>query len=120
MANQKARGLRRLYNAFHYSMSGLCKCFRHEEAFRQELFASLVVVPLGIWLGESGLERALLVGSWLIVLIVELLNSAVEATVDRVGSEHHKLSGRAKDIASAAVFMSIVSTLAVWGLVLLP
>lgn len=120
MANQEATGLRRILNAWRYSMAGFRKCFKHEEAFRQEVFASFVMVPLGIWLGDGGLERALLVGSWLIVLIVELLNSAVEATVDRVGTEHHKLSGRAKDIASAAVFMSIVFTVAVWALVLLP
>jgi diacylglycerol kinase (ATP) len=120
MAYQAAKGLRRIYNAFHYSMEGFRKCFKYEEAFRQEVFASFVMVPLGVWLGDGGLERALLVGSWLIVLIVELLNSAVEATVDRVGTEHHKLSGRAKDIASAAVFMSIVFTAAVWALVLIP
>ncbi len=120
MAYQEARGLRRIFNAFDCSMEGFRKCFKYEEAFRQEVFASFAVVPLGFWLGDGGVERALLVGSWLIVLIVELLNSSVEAVVDRVGTEHHKLSGRAKDIASAAVFMSIVFTAAVWALVLLP
>jgi len=120
MAYQNARGLRRVVNAFGYSMSGLSKCFRHEEAFRQEVIASVVFLPLGIWLGDNGVERALLVGSVLFVLVVELLNSAVEANVDRVGLERHKLSARAKDIASAAVFMSIVFAVVVWALLLLP
>ena len=120
MAYQSARGLKRLVNAFSYSMAGLRSCFRHEEAFRQEVFASVIAIPLGLWLGDDGVERALLVGSWLIVPIVELLNSAVEANVDRVGLEHHELSRRAKDIASAAVFLSLVFAAVVWSLVLLP
>jgi diacylglycerol kinase (ATP) len=120
MAYQNARGLTRILNAFRYSMQGFRKCFRHEEAFRQEVLASIVIVPLGLWLGDNGVERALLLGSWLVVPIVELLNSAIEANVDRVGLEHHQLSARAKDIASAAVFSSIVMALSVWGLVLLP
>lgn len=120
MAYQDARGLRRILNAFRYSMEGFRKCFKHEEAFRQEVFAAIVILPLGLWLGETGIERALLVGSWLLVLIVELLNSAVEATVDRVGREPHKLSGRAKDIASAAVFTSIGFAVVTWALVLWP
>ncbi len=78
--------------------------FRHEAAFRQELLLAILLVPLGLWLGDGGVERALLVGSWILVMIVELLNSAIEATVDRFGPEHHELSGRAKDIGSAAVF----------------
>jgi diacylglycerol kinase (ATP) len=120
MAYQNARGLTRILNAFRYSMQGFRKCFKHEEAFRQEVLATLVVIPLGAWLGDNGLERAVLVGSWLIVPIVELLNSAIEANVDRVGLEKHKLSARAKDIASAAVFSSIVLALTVWGLLLAP
>ena len=120
MAHQDNRGLQRLVHAFGYSMAGFRACFRHEEAFRQEVFASLVIVPLGLWLGATGVERALLVGSWLVVLIVELLNSAVEANVDRIGLERHELSARAKDIASAAVFLSLVFSAAVWALVLLP
>ena len=78
------------------------------------------IVPLGFWLGASGVERALLVGSWVLVMIVELLNSAIEATVDRVGTEHHQLAGRAKDIGSASVFLAISLALLVWALVLLP
>jgi len=120
MANQNARGLKRILNAYRYSMAGFRACFRHEEAFRQEVFASLVLVPLGLWLGATGVERALLVGSWLLVPVVELLNSAVEANVDRVGLERHELSARAKDIASAAVFLSLVFATTVWLLVLLP
>lgn len=120
MAYQNARGLKRLVNAFRYSKAGFRACFRLEEAFRQEVFASLVFIPLGLWLGANGVERAMLVGSWLIVPIVELLNSAVEANVDRVGLERHELSGRAKDIASAAVFLSLIFALSVWLLVLLP
>jgi diacylglycerol kinase (ATP) len=120
MANHNARGLKRITNAFGFSMAGFRACFRHEEAFRQEVYVLLVLVPLGGWLGRTGVERALLVGSLLIVPIVELLNSAVEANVDRVGLERHELSQRAKDIASAAVFLSIVLAALVWLLVLLP
>jgi len=120
MAYQDARGLTRLLNAFRYSMEGFRKCFKYEEAFRQEVFASLLLLPLAIWLGDSGMERALLVGSWLLVPIVELLNSAIEANVDRIGLEHHQLSARAKDIASAAVFTSLIMATLVWLLVLLP
>ncbi len=120
MAYQNARGLKRLMNAFRYSKEGFRKCFKYEEAFRQEVFASFVFVPLGIWLGETGVERAILVGAWMMVLIVELLNSAVEANVDRVGLEPHKLSARAKDIASAAVLTSLTMAATVWALILLP
>jgi len=120
MAYQNARGLKRLMNAFRYSKEGFRKCFKYEEAFRQEVFASLVLVPLAIWLGDSGLERAVMVGAWLMVLIVELLNSAVEANVDRVGLEQHELSARAKDIASAAVLTSLTLATTVWCLILIP
>jgi len=109
-----------LRNAFGYSMQGLRACYRHEEAFRQEVLLLVPLLPLGLWLGESPVERALLIGSLLIVPIVELLNSAIEANVDRIGTERHELSGRAKDIASAAVFASIVLACVVWGLVLVP
>jgi diacylglycerol kinase (ATP) len=118
MANQNAKGLRRILNAFRFSVAGLRDCFRLEEAFRQEVYVLLVLIPAGLFLGANGVERAMLVGSLLAVPIVELLNSAVEANVDRVGLERHELSRRAKDIASAAVLMSIVLAAAVWGLVL--
>jgi diacylglycerol kinase (ATP) len=120
VANQNARGWRRVVNAFGFSMQGFRACYEVEEAFRQEVMVLIPLVPLGLWLGETPVERALLVGSLLIVPIVELLNSAIEANVDRVGFERHELSGRAKDIASAAVFMSIVLALVTWALILVP
>jgi diacylglycerol kinase (ATP) len=112
-------GLRRLINAAGYSLAGLAAAARHEDAFRQELLLAAVLVPLGLWLGASGVERALLVGSVLLVLIVELLNSAVEATVDRVSLDDHSLAKRAKDFGSAAVMLSLVNVGVVWLLVLL-
>lgn len=120
MANQNAKGWRRVIYAFGYSMKGFKACFELEEAFRQEVFLLIPLIPLGLWLGHSAVERALLVGSLLIVPIVELLNSAIEANVDRVGMERNELSARAKDIASAAVFSSIVFAVVVWGLILIP
>jgi diacylglycerol kinase (ATP) len=113
-------GMRRVINATRYSLEGLAAAARHEDAFRQELILAAVLVPLGLWLGADGVERALLVGSVLMVLVVELLNSAVEATVDRVSLEDHQLAKRAKDIGSAAVMMSLVTVGVVWLLVLLP
>ncbi|MEI6719469.1 MAG: diacylglycerol kinase [Betaproteobacteria bacterium] len=111
-------GLRRLINATGYSLAGLSEATRNEDAFRQELLLALVMVPLGLWFGPSGTEKALLVGSVLLVLIVELLNSAVEATVDRISLEDHRLAKRAKDIGSAAVMVSLLNAAAVWILVL--
>ena len=111
-------GWRRLINAAGYSISGLAAAARHEDAFRQELILAAFMVPLGLWLGESGVERALLVGSVLLVLIVELLNSAVEATVDRVSLDDHSLAKRAKDIGSAAVMVTLVNVAAIWLLIL--
>lgn len=113
-------GLERVINATRYSLEGLAAAARHEDAFRQELMLAAVLVPLGLWLGNDGVERALLVGSVLMVLVVELLNSAVEATVDRVSLEDHQLAKRAKDLGSAAVMMSLFSVAVVWLLVLLP
>lgn len=120
MAGQNLTGIRRVYAAFINSLAGFRATWKHEEAFRQECWLSLVGVPLGLWLGHTGIERALLVGVLLNVLIVELLNTAVEATVDRIGLERHELSGRAKDIGSAAVFLSLALAGAVWLLVLIP
>ncbi len=114
-----ATGLDRLVRAFGYSMKGLAAAFRHEAAFRQELAVTLVVVPLALWLGENGVERALLAGSWLLVPVVELLNSGLEAIVDKTSPEHHELAGRAKDMGSAAVLLAIALAILVWGLVLL-
>jgi diacylglycerol kinase (ATP) len=112
-------GLRRVLNAFHYSMAGLAAAYRHEDAFRQEALLALILVPLALFLPASGLGKALMVGSVLLVLIVELLNSAVEAVVDRVSLDHHELAKRAKDIGSAAVFVALLNVVVVWALVLL-
>ncbi|BCO10581.1 diacylglycerol kinase [Desulfolithobacter dissulfuricans] len=112
------RGLRHVYQAMLHSFKGLAAAFRCEEAFRLELLVVAVMLPLGLWLGNSGVERSLLVGSLLLVLIVELINSAIEAVVDRISLEHHVLSGRAKDIGSGAVFMTLVNVAVIWGLLL--
>jgi len=115
----KPRGITRVLRASRASWRGLSGAFREEAAFRQELALALFVIPLGLWLGENGVERALLITPMLLVLTVELVNSAIEATVDRIGLEHHVLAGLAKDIGSAAVFMSLVLLGVVWALVLL-
>jgi diacylglycerol kinase (ATP) len=101
-----------------YSIAGLHAALRKEAAFRQELMLFALLAPLGAWYGKTGVERALLIGSLLLVLIVELLNSAVEATVDRISHKRHKLSGRAKDMGSAAVYLAILLAVTVWALVL--
>ena len=113
-------GVLRLIRAFGFSMAGFRDAFRHEQAFRQEVYALCVLMPLALWLGQTGVQRALLIASALIVPIVELLNTGLEAVVDRIGSEHHELAGRAKDVGSAAVLLSIVMACLVWLLVLMP
>lgn len=118
MAYQEARGLKRIINAAKYSWQGLKEAYRNEEAFRQETWLFIVLFPLGLWLGENGMEKAMLVGCLFVVLITELLNSAVEAAIDRIGFERHELSGRAKDIGSAAVTVSLLLVVVTWGLVL--
>lgn len=110
--------LERLAKATIFSWGGLRAAVRHEQAFRLELMVTIFVVPAGLWLGRSGAERALLVGTWLLVMVVELINSAVETIVNRIGREEHELSGRAKDLGSAAVFGAIVLAITVWVLVL--
>jgi len=112
-------GLRRMLNAAAYSWAGLGAAFRHEDAFRQEVFLALLLIPLAWVLGDSGIERALMIGAVLLVLIVELLNSAVEAAVDRISLEHHHLIKRAKDMGSAAVMLALINVVAVWALILL-
>jgi diacylglycerol kinase (ATP) len=112
-------GVARVVNAAGYSWAGLTAAFRHEDAFRQEVFLLLVLVPLALYLGDTGIERALMIASLLGVLIVELLNSAVEAAVDRISLEHHHLIKRAKDMGSAAVMIALVNVAVVWALVLL-
>jgi len=112
-------GLTRILNAAGYSWSGLKAAFRNEAAFRQELLLVAVLAPLALWLGETGTERAVLLATAGSVLVVELLNSAVEAVVDRIGPEHHELAGRAKDLGSAAVLVCLLLTGAAWALVIL-
>lgn len=119
MKPENKADFQRVINATKYSMKGLKAAYRHEAAFRQEVWLSFVLIPLGFYLGNSAIEKILLVGSVLIVLVSELLNSAVESVVDRIGSEFHELSGRAKDIGSAAVFMAMMITGLTWLLILL-
>ncbi len=118
MADSGNTGIKRIINATIYSWQGLCAAYRHEEAFRQEIWLGAVLVPLGLYLGDGGVEKALLVGSVLLLPLVEILNSAIEAVVDRFGGEHHELSGRAKDMASAAVAIAILLLGLTWLLVL--
>lgn len=115
MGKQGKRGLKRLVDAAGYSAAGLAVAWRGEEAFRQEVVAGIVLAPAALWLGQTAIERILLLGSWLLVMIVEILNTAVEATVDRFGDERHRLSGAAKDLGSAAVFLSLCLAALVWG-----
>ncbi|HUG73547.1 MAG TPA: diacylglycerol kinase [Steroidobacteraceae bacterium] len=119
MQRPKFSGADRFWRAFGASYRGYCGAFRGEAAFRQELAVAVVVIPLGLWLGDTGVEKAVLVGPMLLILIVELLNSAIEAVVDRVGYERHELSGLAKDLGSAAVLASFGLLGLTWLLVLL-
>jgi diacylglycerol kinase (ATP) len=112
-------GLRRLINAFGYSVEGIKAAYKNEDAFRQEVRLAVVLIPLAVYLGKTGIEQALMIGSVMLVIIVELLNSSIEATVDRVSLDHHKLAKRAKDIGSAAVLFSLVNLAVVWGLLII-
>jgi diacylglycerol kinase (ATP) len=116
----RTTGLQHLWNATRNTARGLQAALRNEAAFRQASVATVLLTPLGIWLGTTGVERALLVGSLLLMLIVELLNSGIETAIDRIGPERHPLSGLAKDIASAAVGIAIFNVIVVWALVLWP
>jgi diacylglycerol kinase (ATP) len=111
-------GLRRLLNAFGYSMAGIKAAYKNEDAFRQEVLMAIVLIPLALYLGKTGLESAVMIASVLLVIIVELLNSSIEATVDRISLENHDLAKRAKDIGSAAVLLSLVNLAIVWGLLI--
>jgi diacylglycerol kinase (ATP) len=108
-------GLTRLINAFGYSMAGLKAAHKNEDAFRQEVRLAIVLIPLAIYLGHTGMERAIMIASVLLVIIVELLNSSIEATVDRISLENHQLAKQAKDIGSAAVLLSLINLAVVWG-----
>ncbi|QCO68286.1 diacylglycerol kinase [Luteimonas yindakuii] len=114
------RGPARMWKATLWSLQGLRAAWLHESSFRLEVCLLVVLAPLALWLGSNGIERALLLGSCLLVLTVELLNSAIEAVIERFGGEWHELAGRAKDMGSAAVFVAMLNVLLVWGLILLP
>ena len=114
------RGPRGVVNATVWSIKGLRACWRYESSFRLEVYLFVLLAPLAIWLGQSAIERALLIGSLLLVLAVELVNSCIEVLIERYGGEHHELAGRAKDMGSAAVFVMMMNALLVWGLLLAP
>jgi len=116
MGKTGVTGIKRIINAFGYSMKGLRAAFKHESAFRQETALLVILLPIAILLGQNIVDYSILIGSLLLVMIVELLNSALEAVVDRVGDEHHKLAGRAKDMGSAAVFVSLVNVGVIWSM----
>jgi diacylglycerol kinase (ATP) len=117
MASTGQTGIRRIVSAYFNSIAGLKTAWVNEAAFRQECGLLLVMLPAAFWVGRNAVEWSLLAGSCLIVLIAELLNTAVEATVDRVGTDHHRLSGQAKDLGSAAVLISLLLMVLVWGLI---
>ena len=111
-------GIRRLINAFKYSVDGTFAAFKHEDAFRQEVILTLILIPVAIYYGETSFDQALMISSLIFIIVVELLNSAVEATVDRISVKRHKLAKRAKDIGSAAVFFSLINAAIIWFLIL--
>ncbi len=111
-------GLRRILNALGYSLAGLQAAYRHEDAFRQETWLAVVLIPAALLSPASSMGKAMMIASVLLVLVVELINSAIEAAVDRISLDHHRLSARAKDIGSAAVLISLLNVIAVWGLTL--
>ena len=119
MKHHKAKGIKRLLSALQWSFQGLRHAFFKEVSFRQEVALLCLLGPLGIWLGKNGIEKSLLVGSLLLVLIVELLNSSIEAAVDRIGEESHPLAAQAKDMGSAAVLISLLNATLVWICILL-
>jgi diacylglycerol kinase (ATP) len=112
-------GLKRVLSATRNSIAGLREALRYEDAFRQELILAAVLIPAALWVGTTAVQRALLIGSVLLVLIVELLNSAVEATVDRISFENHRLAKRAKDIGSAAVMLTLLNAALIWALIVI-
>ncbi len=112
------RGALRFVDAFKHSFRALNKVLRHEAAFQQEIAFFVVATPIAVIIGDSGADRALMIGSMILVLIVELVNTAIEAVVDRIGEEYHELSGHAKDLGSAAVLLALANVIITWGLVL--
>lgn len=118
MPSTEPRGPRQIYKALIWSYKGLRAGWTYEASFRLEVYVCIILFPLGLWLGRDGIEKALLCGSLLLVLSMELINSAVEAVVDKVSPEFHELAGRAKDLGSAAVFLLMMNVLLCWGLLL--
>lgn len=119
MAGSGNTGITRWKKAFEFTCLGLKATYKHEEAFRQEVFVLAIAIPLAFWLGDTNIEIVLMIGSILLLLIVELLNSAIEAAIDRFGGEIHELSGRAKDMGSAAVFVTMLNAIMVWILLII-
>lgn len=119
MANQQLTGWRRIINASKFSLAGFKAVWKHEEAFRQELVLASVLLPLALILGGDSIEKLILIGSLVLVLLAELFNSAIEVVVDRIGLEPHELSGRAKDIGSAAVTLTLIWVVVTWALILI-
>lgn len=118
MADPGFRGPKEIYRAFQWSMKGLKATYQAEASFRMEIYLCIILIPMAFWITQSPIELILLIGSCLLVLLVEIINSAIEAVVDLVcGEKHHELAGRAKDMGSAAVFMSQVIVVLVWGLI---
>jgi diacylglycerol kinase (ATP) len=120
MAAKGFRGPKQLWSAFQWSMKGLSAGWRHEASFRLEACLAVVLIPAGLWLGDGALEKLALILAPILVLSAELLNSAIEAVVDKVSPEFHELAGRAKDMGSAAVFVLLVLLALSWGLILGP
>ena len=119
MAPKQNKGLTRIYLAFIYSMAGLMSAWKNEAAFRQEFVIAVILIPIAFWLGQNAFQIGLLLLPIFIVLITELLNSAIESAINRISEEQHILSKQAKDIASAAVFISLMLFVLIWGLVIL-
>lgn len=115
---QTNKGLKRIVNAFFYSVQGIRACMKTEEAFRQEVILAAVLIPFGLWFGESAAEKIILAGSLILILIVEIVNTAIERAIDRISFERHELSKEAKDMGSAAVLLSIILAVLSWGIIL--
>ena len=118
MAENNQKGIARIYAAFFHSIQGFKATWLHEDAFRQEVYLLMIGGPLGLWIGATAVEKVMLSGSILLVIIIELINTGIEIVVDRIGPERHELSGRAKDVGSAAVLTSLILAGLVWGVIL--
>ena len=117
MQKRNPGGIQRLINATGYSVAGLKAAWRNEAAFRQEVLLTLVMSPIALWIGDTMQQRALLIGSLLLVIMIELINSAIEAAIDRIGPERHALSGRAKNLGSAAVLVALINAGLIWAFI---